>query len=183
VKKTQRAPRAKAPKTAKATTKTRKPPKARQQFAALPWRGEAATEVLLVTSRETGRWVIPKGWPVAGKPGWAAAAQEALEEAGVTGEIDRSPLGAYPYVKYLRSGRGQACKVKVFPMKVTGQMDDWPEKDQRTSRWFGWADAAGAVQELRLGRLIRRFAKRRRVQLAPLASTQEISSPSTLPTA
>jgi 8-oxo-dGTP pyrophosphatase MutT (NUDIX family) len=183
VKKTERTPRQTAPKTAKAKPRARKPPKARQQFAALPWRGETAPEVLLVTSRETGRWVIPKGWPIAGKSGWAAAAREAMEEAGVVGEIERAPLGAYPYVKYLKSGRGQACKVKVFPLKVTGQMDDWPEKGQRTSRWFDWAEAAGAVQEIRLARLIRRFAKRRRLQAAPLASTQETSSPSTLPTA
>jgi len=178
-------PKKAAPKTVRRVTK------ARQQYAALPYRGEPLTEVLLVTSRETGRWVIPKGWPMVGKAAWAAAAQEALEEAGVTGEIDRSPLGVYPYVKYLRSGRGQACKVKVFPLKVTGQMEDWPEKDQRATQWFAWPEAASAVQELRLGRLIRRFGKRMSrayhdanpPQDAPLASTQATSSPSPLPTA
>jgi 8-oxo-dGTP pyrophosphatase MutT (NUDIX family) len=171
----------------KSTQRARKP---RRQFAALPYRGDAAIEVLLVTSRDTGRWVLPKGWPMPGKSGWAAAAQEAREEAGVIGEISKASLGSYAYVKYLRSGRGLACKVKVFPLRATGQLDDWRERGQRSTQWFAWEEAAGAVHELRLARLIRRFAERRESERAgaaqpdtPLALTQETSSPSALPTA
>ena len=135
-------------------------PKVRQQFAALPYRGEGDVEILLITSRETGRWVIPKGWPMKGKAPWDAAAREAFEEAGVLGDVKERPIGSYPYVKFLKSGLGRPCKVKVFPLRVTEQHDAWPEKDQRILRWFDWPSAAEAVQELRLGRIIRRFAKR-----------------------
>jgi 8-oxo-dGTP pyrophosphatase MutT (NUDIX family) len=142
------------------TSPRRAAAKARQQFAALPYRVGEGVEILLITSRETGRWVIPKGWPMKGKTPSEAAAREAFEEAGVIGEIVQAPFGSYPYVKYLKSGLGRPCKVKVFPLRVTRQQEDWPEKHQRTAQWFGWADAAGAVQELRLGRIIRKFGKR-----------------------
>ena len=149
---------------AKAARRRPKPgrpaPKARPQYAALPWRVTDGVEILLITSRETGRWVIPKGWPMKGKSAWEAAAREAFEEAGVFGEITPAPFGAYPYVKYLKSGLGRPCKVKVFPFRVTGQEADWPEKHQRAAQWFEWKEAAAAVQELRLGRIIRKFGKR-----------------------
>jgi 8-oxo-dGTP pyrophosphatase MutT (NUDIX family) len=138
----------------------RTPPKPRQQYAALPYRMGEGVEILLITSRETGRWVIPKGWPMKGRAPSEAAAREAFEEAGVVGEIAQTPFGSYPYVKFLKSGLGKPCKVKVFPLKVTQQREAWPEQHQRTARWFGWADAAGAVQELRLGRIIKKFGKR-----------------------
>ena len=156
---------AKAGKTAK-TAKTalarkkRRAAKPRAQYAALPFRVGQGVEILLITSRETGRWVIPKGWPMAGRTASQAAALEAFEEAGVTGDIAPKPLGAYPYVKYLKSGAGRPCKVKVFALRVTGQEEEWPEKGQRDARWLAWPEAAAAVQELRLGRLIRRFGKK-----------------------
>lgn len=148
---------------AKATRNRPKPSsavKARPQYAALPWRGVDRVEILLITSRETGRWVIPKGWPMKARTPSAAAAREAFEEAGVIGEIAQKPFGSYPYVKYFKSGLGQPCKVKVFPLLVVGQAEDWPERGQRAAKWFGWKEAAAAVQEIRLGRLIRKFGKR-----------------------
>ncbi len=147
-------------KTSRRRPKPRSAAKARPQYAALPWRVAERVEILLITSRETGRWVIPKGWPMKARTPSEAAAREAFEEAGVVGEIAQKPFGSYPYVKYLKSGLGRACKVKVFPLLVIGQAEDWPEKDQRAAQWFGWKDAASAVQELRLGRLIRKFGKR-----------------------
>jgi len=134
--------------------------KPRPQLAALPWRQGEGLEILLITSRETGRWVIPKGWPMKGRSPFAAAAIEAREEAGVVGEIAKSPTGAYLYVKFRKTGRGQPCKVKVFALKVTGQEEEWLEKGQRTVRWFPADAAAAAVQERQLARLIRKFAKR-----------------------
>ncbi|MGI8840110.1 MAG: NUDIX hydrolase [Caulobacteraceae bacterium] len=153
---------AKAAKSAKGALAARKrrAAKPRAQYAALPFRGGQEVEILLITSRETGRWVIPKGWPMKGRTAAQAAAVEAFEEAGVSGDIAAKPLGAYPYVKYLKSGAGQPCKVKVFALRVTGQAEDWPEKGQRETRWLAWPRAAAAVQELRLGRLIRRFGKK-----------------------
>jgi 8-oxo-dGTP pyrophosphatase MutT (NUDIX family) len=127
-----------------------------RQYAALPWRRTTSLEILLVTSRDTGRWVIPKGWPMKGKSPSAAAAREALEEAGVVGEIAKTALGAFTYVKFLKDGQGQACKVRVFPLKVIDQLADWPEKHQRMAKWFLSDEAAAAVQEPGLARLIRK---------------------------
>jgi 8-oxo-dGTP pyrophosphatase MutT (NUDIX family) len=124
----------------------------------LPYRSTGELEVLLVTSRETGRWVIPKGWPMKGKTGSAAAAREADEEAGVSGEIASKPLGVYEYMKFLRSGEGQPCKVRVYPLRVTKQAEDWPERGQRSIRWFPWREAASVVHEDGLARLIESFS-------------------------
>ena len=137
-------------------TKTRP----RIQYAALPWRDGDDLEILLITSREPGRWVIPKGWPMKGRSPAAAAAAEAREEAGVVGDIVKSPVGSYLYVKFGKRGLGSPCKVKVFPLKVTGQRESWREQTQRTVRWFPAAEAAASVQERQLARLIRKFAKR-----------------------
>jgi len=104
--------------------------------------------------------VIPKGWPMMGRSASATAAREALEEAGLIGEIGKRPLGAYVYMKFLKSGEGRPCKVRVFAFRVVGQKEVWREKGQRTTRWFAWSEAAGAVQERALARLIRKLAKR-----------------------
>lgn len=132
----------------------------RRQVAALPWRAQGAgLEVLLVSSRETRRWVIPKGWPMKGKPDHLAAAQEAYEEAGLDGQIVDTAFGDYEYLKRLKSGAGRLVKVDVYPMKVTGEHATWPEKGQRTLRWMTPVEAALAVQEPELRGLIARFAK------------------------
>ncbi len=136
-----------------------KAPKPRVQYAALPYRMIEGVEILLITSRETGRWVIPKGWPMKGRTPSAAAAREALEEAGLKGEVGKA-VGSYAYTKFGKTGLGVACKVKVFPLRVTGQRESWREQDQRTARWFAANEAAAAVRERQLARLIRRFARK-----------------------
>ncbi|MFT4254070.1 MAG: NUDIX hydrolase, partial [Caulobacter sp.] len=131
----------------------------RRQVAALPWRGEGAgLEILLVSSRETRRWVIPKGWPMKDKADHQAAAQEAYEEAGLDGRIADAAVGQYEYLKRLKSGAARLVKVDVFPMRVTGEHATWPEKGQRTLKWMGPVEAALAVQEPELRDLIARFA-------------------------
>lgn len=131
----------------------------RRQVAALPWRGEGeALRILLVSSRETRRWVIPKGWPMKGKTDFAAAAQEAYEEAGLDGVIAEKPAGEYEYLKRLKSGAAKLVKVDVFPLQVTGEHLNWPEKGQRTLQWMTPVEAALAVQEPDLRDLIARFA-------------------------
>lgn len=131
----------------------------RRQVAALPWRGEGeAMRVLLVSSRETRRWVIPKGWPMKGKTDFAAAAQEAYEEAGLDGVIAEKPAGEYEYLKRLKSGAAKLVKVDVFPLQVTSEHLNWPEKGQRTLQWMTPVEAALAVQEPELRDLIARFA-------------------------
>jgi 8-oxo-dGTP pyrophosphatase MutT (NUDIX family) len=102
--------------------------------------------------------VIPKGWPMKLKTRREAAALEALEEAGVEGKIAKQALGGYDYTKILRSGEGQLCRVTVFALEVTTQREIWREQDQRVTQWFGWEEAAAAVLEPGLARIIRRFA-------------------------
>jgi 8-oxo-dGTP pyrophosphatase MutT (NUDIX family) len=125
----------------------------------MPFRLSPDLEILLVTSRETGRWVIPKGWPMKSKTRREAAAIEALEEAGVEGRIQRQPLGDYEYLKVLRSGDAQRCRVTVFPLEVQVQHDTWREQDQRSTQWFAWDAAAAGVREPGLARLMRKFAR------------------------
>jgi 8-oxo-dGTP pyrophosphatase MutT (NUDIX family) len=129
----------------------------RVQYAALPYRqkGDSSTEVLLVTSRDTGRWIIPKGWPVKGKAPHRAAAREAHEEAGVVGKINRRAMGSFSYEKRLKSGRIIVCKVKVFGLKVKEQEKSWPEKSQRKVKWLSRTKAAKTVRDRALGAIIR----------------------------
>ena len=137
-------------------------PLAIRQIAALPYRtlgtgADASTQVLLVTSRGTGRWVIPKGNPGNGISAHAAAVLEAEEEAGVQGVICPTPLGAYRYRKTRGNGASVMADVEVFPFSVTRELDAWKEQDQRQRRWFDLADAANAVDEPDLRELIRSF--------------------------
>jgi 8-oxo-dGTP pyrophosphatase MutT (NUDIX family) len=129
------------------------------QFAALPWRRAPALEVMLITSRETKRWVIPKGWPMQGRSPAEAAAQEAFEEAGLNGRVDEDPMGVFHYDKGLKAGGWLRCRVEVYPMQVEGQAASWPEQKQRQTRWFPAAVAAARVDEPELRDLIRKFAK------------------------
>ena len=146
------------------------------QIAALPYRTRgdglsAPTEVLLVTSRGTGRWVVPKGNVGKREAPHVAAAREALEEAGVAGAICPSPLGSYFYRKTLRSGAAIRAEVQVYPLAVTDELAEWAEDGQRTRQWFSLAEAAGLVDEPDLGTLIRNFSAsevRALTQTAPL---------------
>jgi 8-oxo-dGTP pyrophosphatase MutT (NUDIX family) len=136
----------------------------RVQYAALPYRrkGKSPTEVLLVTSRETGRWIIPKGWPAKGKPPHKSAAREAREEAGVVGSVKRRPLGAFSYQKRLKSGKVVACEVQVFALKVKRQEARWLEKGERKLKWLPRTKAAKKVGDDVLGTIIRTLHKRKR---------------------
>ncbi|AWM88181.1 NUDIX hydrolase [Microvirga sp. 17 mud 1-3] len=125
------------------------------QVAALPFRiKDGKVEVLLVTSRETKRWLIPKGWPMKGKKPHKAAAQEAVEEAGVKGSIQNKPIGHYEYWKR-RTEHFDLCRVEVYPLEVSKQLKTWREKGQRDAQWFDVEDAAYRVLEPALAELIR----------------------------
>ena len=129
-----------------------------RQVAALPWRqGENGVEVMMITSRETRRWVIPKGGRMVGKTDPQAAAQEAYEEAGIQGETLEAPVGHFRYAKRLKSGAEQACVVAVYPLEVLIQLGAWPEDLQRERRWMLQAEAAASVHEPDLAELIRGF--------------------------
>jgi 8-oxo-dGTP pyrophosphatase MutT (NUDIX family) len=132
-----------------------------KQYAALPWRRiRGKIKILLVTTRNTRRWVIPKGWPMRGCTPSECAALEAFEEAGVQGKTKPTPLGVYSYRKLRKSGRIVTCKVSVFAMKVTRQKARWPEKSARDLQWCTPNEALELVNEIGLKRLIRKFSRK-----------------------
>jgi 8-oxo-dGTP pyrophosphatase MutT (NUDIX family) len=143
-------------------------PPSRVQVAALPWRRtpDGRVEVMLVTSRGTGRWVLPKGWPEGGETLFHAAEREAEEEAGVTGGIAHAPLGSFFYGKRQPSGLEKRCEVRVFPLEVDREADRWPEAGVRTREWLSAETAASRVAEPDLGELIMRFARNPRQSAA-----------------
>ena len=129
------------------------------QYAALPFRidGDGSVQILLVTSRETRRWVLPKGWPIKHLRPSRVAEREAYEEAGLIGRVvGEQAIGSYGYDKRLPNAR-QRCQVWVFALRVDHQIDDWPEKPQRETKWFGTEDAANLVEERDLRSIIRSF--------------------------
>ena len=113
------------------------------QYGALPWRRRRghSVEILLVTTRRSGRWIVPKGWPIGGCSPRECAAREAMEEAGVLGVIAAEPIGTFPYDKQRKSGEAVPCRVEVFALQVTHQLRDWPEKSMREKRWYSVEDA------------------------------------------
>lgn len=132
-----------------------------QQYAALPYRKskKRGLEVMLVTSRETRRWIIPKGWPIAGVEPHNLAALEAMEEAGLLGKVCDKPIGAYHYDKKRGDGSIVNCSVDTFVFEVEQQMPAWPEQNQRKTQWFAPEEAAAQVQEPELRELIKKLAK------------------------
>lgn len=128
------------------------------QGAALPWRyGPGGVEVLLVTSRGTGRWVLPKGWPEKNETLSETAKREAYEEAGVRGTISEDELGRYLYRKTMDSGVLLRCEVAVFPLKVEQEARKWPERKKRIRRWVRKEEAAMMIDEADLAELICSF--------------------------
>ena len=130
----------------------------RVQFAALPVRvaPDGGVEVLLLTSRETKRWIIPKGWPMKGRKPWEAAAQEALEEAGVLGRPGKTPIGSYLYFKR-QAAHFELCRVEVYLLPFAGQLESWREKGQREAKWFDLEEAAMRVEEPGLISILQNF--------------------------
>jgi 8-oxo-dGTP pyrophosphatase MutT (NUDIX family) len=128
------------------------------QVGALPLRRDAdhAVSILLVTSRETRRWIIPKGWPWRDTPDHVAAANEAREEAGIVGETEADVFGAYRYMKR-RKHDVVPVIVNVYRMNVVSELDTWPEAHQRQRAWFSLVDAMAAVDEPELRELIQKL--------------------------
>ena len=125
------------------------------QVAALPLkRGpDGMMQVLLVTSRDTRRWVVPKGWPWPALPDHLAAAEEAWEEAGVRGQANAQCLGTFTYDKRRRNG-SVALTVSVYTLTVIDEFECWPESGDRERAWFDISTAAAAVDEPGLKQII-----------------------------
>jgi 8-oxo-dGTP pyrophosphatase MutT (NUDIX family) len=115
---------------------------------------EGELRVMLVTSRETQRWVLPKGWTERNVPPHEQAVKEAYEEAGLLGQAAPEPVGSYVYEKRLSGGRSVLCEVDVYPMQVERQLETWPEKHQRRTAWFTLSQAAMLVDEGGLAMLL-----------------------------
>src|SRR5438132_4477486 len=134
----------------------------RVQYGALLYRLSASSrpQFMLVTSRETRRWIIPKGWPKKGKLPHHSAAREAFEEAGVVGAVAKRSIGSFSYEKRLKNGGAVVCKVRVFPLQVRRQNKQWPEKQERVVKWLSASQAAERVNEPRLSAIILRLARK-----------------------
>lgn len=131
-----------------------------QQVAALVWRIEDdALQLLTITSRGTGRWIIPKGWPQTGRTLARTAMREAFEEAGIRGVIDPVPVGSYDYQKYDMPPEAiSSFTVAVYAVAFTEQLEKWPERGERILEWVSPALAAERVEEPELKTLIRNFS-------------------------
>lgn len=112
--------------------------------------------MMLVTSKQTHRWVVPKGGIKSGRKSYQSAADEAFEEAGIGGRISRECIGVYGYQKSNQKRSGHFT-VKVFPMKVTTQYPDWPERKERRREWVSFDVAVTRVREKDLKKIIESF--------------------------
>ncbi|HSS15086.1 MAG TPA: NUDIX hydrolase [Rhizomicrobium sp.] len=137
-------------------------------MAALCWRAKrgAALEVLLITSLNSKRWILPKGWPEPELGPAENAAREAFEEAGVVGKISAQPIGSYHYLKERKEGGGIPCSVEVFALEVTKQLDEWPEKGSRKFSWLPVDQAAAHLAEPGLRQILKDFRKQHLPQKA-----------------
>ncbi len=132
------------------------------QYGALPYRRtlNGTLEIMLITTKRSRRWIIPKGDPIKGLKPAKSAAREAFEEAGIRGSIGEKSIGAFRFQKTLDSAPNVLCEVKVYPLNVKQQMREWPEASQRTARWFDPAEAQAAVKDAGLRALIARFVEK-----------------------
>ncbi len=142
-----------------------------KQVAALCWRmHKGKVEVLLITSRDTGRWVIPKGWPMDGMSAAAAAAQEAWEEAGVQGVVSDLTLGQFVYDKIMPK-KALRCSVDVFPLRVKELKSKFPEAKERRRVWHRAKDAANLVAEPTLREMLKLIGQQPQMLKAQSAPT------------
>ncbi len=129
----------------------------RTQFAALCYRvKDDKVQICLITSRRSGRWIVPKGWPMDGETPTDAAATEAYEEAGVRGKIHPRPVGVFSYYK-VRSDDELPCMAVVYPLRVKKVLSKWPEREERTRKWVSRKKAAAMVDDPELGAIILGF--------------------------
>ncbi len=134
--------------------------KSKTRYAALPFRrSHGRWEVLLVTSRRSGRWIVPKGRPIKGCTGAGTAKIEALEEAGVTGAVSRKSIGSFEMTSRFASPKARPSKIEVFPLAVRHQHDKWLEENARTRRWMTIAQAIRTVHAEGLCELLTAFQR------------------------
>ncbi len=145
-----------------------------QQVAALPFViVDGKIEIMLITSRERRRLIVPKGWPEKQMSGAAAAHREARDEAGVDGPIAEDPIGFFKYEKQMSGGYSVPCNVAVYPMLVRYQALKWPESKERKVAWYPIEEAARSVDDSDLGKLMVRVANQGASKLMQFADGSE----------
>jgi 8-oxo-dGTP pyrophosphatase MutT (NUDIX family) len=132
-----------------------------QQIGAICVRSQSfGPEVLMITTRETRRWMIPKGWPIDGLTAQEVAAREAWEEAGVVGKVKGKLFGEFRYAKILSDGREVKPLVSVYLLKVRRRKKRFPDRAERDVAWMTPVDAARQVHEPQLRKLLIAVARR-----------------------
>ncbi len=129
----------------------------RLQVAALCVRTKPrGPEVLLITSRGTKRWILPKGWPEKGHDAAGTALLEAWEEAGVKrATVSPEPIGRYTSTKNNDSGLVEPCDMLVFRLDVHEMTSNFPEQGERQLNWVSPEKAAEMVSEPELKAILR----------------------------
>jgi 8-oxo-dGTP pyrophosphatase MutT (NUDIX family) len=140
-----------------------------RQVAALPWRldAEGGLEFLLVTSRTSKHWLLPKGWPIPGKSGLESALQEAFEEAGIHASGPDQPIGRYAFIKVLHDETELPCTMAVYAVGDVKELAEWPEQLQRDRMWFTQAEAVSIAFDFNLSLFLASVsydAKRKRLR-------------------
>jgi 8-oxo-dGTP pyrophosphatase MutT (NUDIX family) len=146
-------------------------PAIRVQYGALPYRFTpmAALEILILTTRQTRRWIVPKGWPIKRLTPSKSAAREAFEEAGVRGKIGARAIGNFTYKKTAGQTVDDAnYEVKIFPLLVRRQSATWPEHGQRVVQWVDPEKAIALIREPEMKTIVAKFAKRASVAASKL---------------
>ena len=130
-----------------------------RQIAALPIRPSAdgSPDVYLVTSRGSGRWIIPKGNTIRGLPPEEVAAREALEEAGLVGKVLPRLIGSFEFQR-IRNVAGETCLIDVYPMFVDRQLKVFDEMHERTVRLCNLETALAIVASKPLAAIIEQYA-------------------------
>lgn len=150
-----------------------------QQYGVIPWRTKrgGAIRILLITSRRRGRWIVPKGWLIEGRPPFLSAALEVFEEAGVIGNIHSHAMADYHYLKAGKDGSLRRCRVILFSLRVRGTLTNWPERGQRKRRWVTLDEATEMVDDAELAQVIQT------VRAMPWMLTQTVRGPAGVPDA
>ena len=132
--------------------------KSSTRYAALPFRrSRGRWEVLLVTTRRSGRWIVPKGRPIKGCTPARTAKIEALEEAGVSGAISRKSIGSFEWKSRFAKRNVRPSRIEVYPLAVRKEHDSWKDKAHRSRRWLSIAEAARTVHPEEFGDLLQAF--------------------------
>jgi 8-oxo-dGTP pyrophosphatase MutT (NUDIX family) len=138
------------------------------QAGAIPYTVvEGRAVFLIITSRRTGRWIFPKGGVIAGLTPWESAAREALEEAGVEGEIETTPIGSYRDMKTVGIRR-IPIEVDLYALRLVHQLEDWPEKGSRHRHWVILPDAKRLLSDAHMAELAALLDRRVAVQPQPV---------------